>query len=112
MAPLVVPDAELAALVAGATVVAFVARGTLSEGDEVELVPEGAVSAQPPGEWSAVVAAVDAAATAVDAAALDRPAAGRGGDLVVLRVYGVDGPVLDDTAFEAARQAVEGAMRR
>jgi hypothetical protein len=105
MTSLVVPDAELAALVTGATVVAFVARGTLNEGDEVELAADGPPRVLPPGEWSAVV-------EAVDAAALDRPTAGRGGDLVVLRVYGVDGPVLDDTAFEAARQAVEGAMRR
>jgi len=107
-------------------VVAFVPRGSVSAGDEVILHPAGprppsalqpayrgwAEAPPPDGEWSAVVVSVDPAGM-IDGR--DRSAAHileevPDGDLLVLRVYGPEGPALGDEAFAAQRRAVEGAL--
>lgn len=94
--------ADIAALITGEVVAAFVPRGTVTEGDEVNL-----------GAGMAVVTAVDPTAL------LDATAEGAGhvvqsipgGDLVVLRVYDGDRPVLSDEVFWARVRSIEGAMR-
>ena len=116
---------DLLSLVTGEAVVAFAERGAVDEGDEVELRPGGP---RPPeelkpayrhwadrrveGEWTAVVEAVHPAALLDpdSGAARHVLAATPDGDLLVLRVYGSDGPVLSDTAFEARRRSVQGAL--
>ena len=64
------------------------------------------------GEWSAVVEAVHPAALLDPESGSARHilAEAPGGDLLVLRVYGPDGPVLSDAAFEARRRSVQGAL--
>ena len=121
-----ISNAELQGLVTGETVVAFVSRGSLTEGDEVELAGTGAVDAETlkpayrrwadtaaPEGYSAVVVSIDPAAV------LD-PVAGSArhllmthgeGDLALLRVFGEEGPVLSDDAFAARKRSVEGALR-
>ena len=119
-------DPELRALASGECVVAFVPRGSVDEGDEVQLTGTARLAPQalkpayrrwadigpPPGTWTAVVDAVEPAAI------LD-PVAGAArhiltepgdGDVVVLHVYGADGPVLDDDAYAARRRSVTGAL--
>jgi hypothetical protein len=120
------PSPDLRALATGTTVVAFVPRGAADAGDEVVLHAEGsrppatlqapyrawAEQTPPDGEWSAVVVSVDPAGL------IDGPAGAPhhilahvpDGDLLVLRVYGPDGAVLDDDAFAARRRDVEGTM--
>lgn len=124
MLPLPLPD--LRALASGATVVAFVPRGSATAGDEIVLHPAGgrppatlkpayrhwADGPPPDGEWSAVVVSVDPAGL------IDGDAGSRehileqvpDGDLLVLRVYGPAGPVLDDVTFRARCRGVEGAL--
>jgi hypothetical protein len=123
-----VSPAELRALVTGEIIVAFVPRATVTEGDEVELVagaplpPEElkpayrrwADAAPPTESHTGVVVGVVPAAILdplAGAARHVRETAGEG-DLVLMRVYGPDGPVLDDDAFEARRRSVEGALIR
>ena len=125
MTALGLPDPDLLALVTGEVVVAFFDRGGVDEGDEVELVgagPRPAEHLKPAyrhwadrevdGEWTAVV-------EAVHPAALLDPESGDArhvlteppdGDLLLLRVYGPDGPVLSDAAFKARRWSVQGAL--
>lgn len=120
------PSPDLKALVSGVTVVVFAARGAASAGDEVVLEPAGtrppstlqaryrewAGGPPPEGVWSAVVVSVDPAGL------IDGPAGAAhhilaqvpDGDLLVVRVYGPDGAVLDDDAFAARRRDIEGAM--
>jgi hypothetical protein len=119
---------ELLALVTGEVVVAFAARGTCTEGDEVELGLGAELSATqlkpayrrwlgaeaPSGRWRAVVVAVDPSRLlGADAGGSRhlRMAAPTDGDVLLLRVEGPDGPVLSDEAFAARRRSVEGAMR-
>lgn len=123
---LALSDPELRALATGECVVAFVPRGSADEGDEVELVGTGpmepaalkpayrrwATGGPPPGRWNAVVDAVEPAAILDPVAGaarhiLERPGEG---DLVVLRVYGSDGPALGDDAYAARRRSVTGAL--
>lgn len=117
---------ELRALATGETVIAFVPRMTVDEGDEVELSPGGPLDVgdlkpayrrwsalpAPDGSWTAVVVSVDPAAILdpVSGAARHILAEPGTGDLVVLRVYGAEGPVLSDEAFGARRSSVEGAF--
>lgn len=126
MSELALPDPDLRALAGGEVIVAFTGRATAEPGDEVTLVGAGprpaaelkpayhhwADGGPPPGTWTAVVEEVH------PAAALDP---GRGdsrhvlaaiptGDLLVLRVYGADGPVLSDTAFAARRASLASAL--
>lgn len=119
-------DPELRALAEGECVIAFVPRGSVSEGDEVTLSADGplpvgglkpayrrwADAGPPEGTWTAVVESVGTAA-ALDpiAGAARHILAGPGeGDLVVLRVFGEDGPVLSDEAFDARLRSVDGAL--
>jgi hypothetical protein len=119
---------ELLALLEGEIIVVFVARGTCTEGDEVELVVGDPLDADlvkpayrrwcdaevPSGPWTAVVVAVDPAQLLdpeAGGARHVRTAAPLDGDLVLLRVEGPDGPILSDDAFAARRGSVEGAMR-
>lgn len=121
-----VTDAELRALAEGECVIAFAPRGSISEGDEVELSPTGSVAvgalkpayrrwadAGPPeGRWTAVVDSVGPAAALDPIAGASRfilTAPGEG-DLVVLRVFGEDGPVLGDEAFDARLRSINGAL--
>jgi len=126
MLPLATP--ELLALLTGEVIVAFVARGTCTEGDEVGLVAGAELDAAaikpayrrrvgaevPAGPWTAVVVAVDPAQLldpAAGGARHVRVSAPAEGDLLVLRVAGPEGPVLSDVAFAARSRSVEGAMR-
>ena len=117
---------EARALIAGEVVVAFADRGAVNEGDEVEITPTTELEPEDvktayrrwiregvPEGWTGVVVSVDPA-TILD------PEAGQsrhvrmtspGGDLIVLRVYGPDGPALSEEAFAARQKSVEGALR-
>ena len=123
---LLLGNAELFALATGEIVIAFVPRGTLTEGDEIELTgsgPSSPASLKAPYRRWAQQAALDgygAVVVSVDPAAMLDPASGAArhiradpgdGDLVVLRVFGSEGPVLSDEAFAARRHSVEGALR-
>ena len=125
---LTLSGADLQALVEGETIVAFLPRGEVSEGDEVELSARGTrdpstlkpayrrwASVRPPrGPWSAVVELVAPVAVLDEEAGSSRHILEKTpleGDLVALRVYGRHGPVLSDDAFRARRTSVEGALR-
>ncbi len=125
MSELALPDPDLRALVGGEVIVAFSARATAEPGDEVTLTGAGprpaaelkpayrhwADAGPPPGSWSAVVVEVHPAASLDPARGASRhlltdvPA----GDLLVLRVYGPDGPALSDTAFAARLSSLAAA---
>ena len=121
-----IPDADARALVGGESIVAFVPRGTLTEGDEVRIVATGArdpatlkpayrrwAAAGPPqGEWQAVVVAVHPAVSLdTDTGSARHILADAGtGDLALVRVFDGDDPVLSDDAFAARRRAVESAL--
>lgn len=122
-------DVEARALIAGETVLAFVARHSLSEGDEFAIAAGRAArhdevkpayrrwigSPLPDGEWTAVVEAVHPAALLDPVSGASRHVTTHAGDgdLVVLRVYDEGGaPVLSDAAFEARVRSVEGALTR
>jgi hypothetical protein len=123
-----IPNPDLHALACGEVVVAFVARGAATEGDEVELDGSGprleselkpayrrwADEPNPEGRWLGIVDLV-APATILDPEAgasrhilMDAPL---DGDVIILRVYGPDGAVLGDDAYAARRNSVEGALR-
>ena len=95
----ILSDDEADRLTTGAAVTAVVERGTLTEGDEIELGDA----------FSAVVEAVDP--EALGETADPGSASSETRDLVVLRVYGAVGPVLDDGQFEDMRRDVEGGLR-
>ncbi len=117
---------ELRALASGEVIVAFAARGSAAIGDEVELASAGqrapddlkpayrswASLPAPDGTWTAVVEAVHPAALLDPESGSARHilAGAPGGDLLLLRVYGPDGPVLSEVAFAARRRSVEGAL--
>lgn len=118
---------ELLALATGETVIAFVARAAVFEGDEVSLEPGAALPAEemkpayaawskhpaPEGNWLGVVEAIHpASALDPDSGSSRHVRAGRPdhGDLAVLRVFGPDGPVLGEAAFAARRSAVDGSI--
>jgi hypothetical protein len=123
---LTVSDPELRALAEGESVVAFVPRGSVSEGDEVGLstsgsLPIGALkpayrrwadAGAPEGTWTAIVDSVGPSAglDPIAGAARFILAAPGEGDLVVLRVFGTDGSVLSDDAFDARLRSVKGAL--
>ncbi|MDQ3782550.1 MAG: hypothetical protein M3349_06385 [Actinomycetota bacterium] len=123
---LTLPDAEVRALATGEIVIAFVARMTVAEGDELTLEPAGPMPADdlkpayrrwaavpaPDGPWTAVVLAIHSAALLDPDAGTSRHIRTEPGtdDLAILRVYGPDGPVLSDTAFGARVRSIEGAM--
>ena len=120
-------DTEARALAAGAVIATFVPRGSLTEGDEVEIAggrpePDAPVVARfeehqtglMPDGYTAVVVSVDPAAVlprgdGPDLCVYDQQG---DGDLIVLRVFRPDGPVIDDMAFRAMQQHVDGAVRR
>lgn len=122
-------DVEARALIGGETVVAFVPRHSLSEGDECEITPGAEARADaikpayrrwiglplPDGEWTGVVEAVHPAALLDPVSGSSRhvlTAPGEG-DLVLLRVYDATGkPVLSDEAFDARVRSIEGALNR
>jgi hypothetical protein len=126
---LTLSDPELRGLATGESVVAFVERMTVTEGDEIDLEPGGrlpsdllkpayrrwADAGPPPGRWTGVVESVDPAVILDPVAGSSRHllmVAPEDGDLVLLRVYGAAGPVLGDDAFSARRRSVEGALRQ
>ncbi len=125
---LTISDPELRALASGETIVAFVPRMTVTEGDELDLTGGGplptddlkpayqrwAEAGPPPGDWTGVVVSVDPAAILDPIAGnarhiLSEPGTG---DVVLLRMYGPDGPVLDEETFAARLRSVEGALGR
>lgn len=123
---LAIPDPDLRALASGESVIAFVPRATLTEGDEVALSGSGPRSAAelkpayrrwanagpPEGSWAAIVVAVHPAAS------LDRAAGSARhilvepgeGDLAILQVFNGTDAVLSEDAFLARRSSVEGAI--
>ena len=123
---LAISNPELRALACGEVIVAFVPRGSVSEGDEVELTGTGPLppAALKPAyqRWSDVpaVEGLTAVVVAVNPAASLEPVAGAArhilhdaglGDLVILRLFTANGPVLSDEAFAARKRSVEGALR-
>lgn len=118
---------EARALIAGEIVIAFAERGAVTEGDEVEIGPtitltESQVkpayqrwldAAVPDGPWTGIVISVDPAQILDPDAGQSRHVrtSAPSGDLIVLRVYGPEGPVLSDAAFAARQKSVEGALR-
>ncbi len=123
-----IPNPDLRALASGEVVVAFVTRGTATEGDEIELAGSGprderelkpayrrwADEPAPAGPWLGVVDRVDPATILDPEAGVSRhilTEAPVEGDVIILRVYGPDGPVLGEDAFAARRSSVEGALR-
>lgn len=89
-------------LTAGEAIGVLVPRGTVTEGDEIEL-----------GRFIAIVTAVDPTAL-VDATAPGGRhvlATTQDGDLVILRVYDGERPVLGDDDFNDRVRSIEGAMR-
>ena len=120
------PGPDALALIAGESVVAFVDRGELTEGDKRQLSVAGTRGAHdvkpayrrwldaptPDGVWLAIV-------TDVHPAALLDPQAGSShhvlmspghGDLTIVRVYQEAQPVLSDETFESKRRSVQGAL--
>ena len=120
------PAPDVLALVTGESIVAFTGRSTVELGDEVELEASGPRPATelqpgyrhwanrpaPEGAWSAVVEEVHPTAALDPAAGASRHvlAAVPDGDLVVVRVYGPDGPVLSDVAYAARRHSLGTAL--
>jgi hypothetical protein len=123
-----IPNPDLRALASGEIVIAFVNRGAATEGDEIDLRGSGsrpeselkpayrrwATESVLGGPWLGIVDRVDPA-TILDREAgssrhilTEAPAAG---DVIILRVYGPDGPVLSEDAFAARRSSVEEALR-
>jgi hypothetical protein len=123
---LTVSDPELRALAEGECVIAFAPRGSVTEGDEVGVASSGPLPAgalkpayrrwadagPPEGRWTAVVDSIGPAAKLDPIAGASRfvLTAPGDGDLVVLRVYGEDGPVLSDDAFDARVRSITGAL--
>ena len=119
-------DAEARALIGGETIVAFVERHSLSEGEEVPISAEMAADPSmmkpayvrwagavlPEGVWVGVVEAVHPAAL------LDQESGGShhiyatpgNGDLVIIRVFDEAKPVLSDETYEARVASIEGAL--
>ena len=120
-------DTEARALAAGAVIATFVPRGSLTEGDEVDVAggrpePDAPVVSRfeqhltgpIPSGYTAVVVSVDPAAVLTSD---DRPdlcvyAQHGDGDLIVLRVFGPNGPVIDDETFRANQLHVDEAVGR
>lgn len=124
---MLIPHQDLIALATGESIIGFVERGRVSEGDEVSLEAGPPIDPNdlkapyrgwthhpaPAGEWIGVVEAVHPV-TALDSDS----GAGRHihrtrpdhGDIAVFRVYGPDGPALGDEAYAAGRTAVDGAI--
>ncbi len=123
---LALPVPDLVAVVTGESIIAFTDRHAALLGDEVELVSTGSREAAelqpayrhwadreaPPGAWTAVVEEVHptAALDPVGGAARHVLADVPDGDLVVLRVYGPDGAVLSDTAYDARRRSLGAVL--
>jgi hypothetical protein len=121
------PLSDLIALVSGEIVVAESERGTLSEGDELDLEAGPARPAEelkpayrrwsyaavPEGRWTGVVVAVHPAQAFDADSGASRHLLTRAlqGDVVVLRVYSEAGPVLSDVAFDARVRSLEGSLR-
>jgi hypothetical protein len=124
-----IPNPDLRALASGEVVIAFVNRGAATEGDELDLHGSGpraesglkpayrrwAAGPVPGGPWLGIVDRVDPATILETEAGSSRhilAEAPTTGDVIILRVYGPDGPVLSEDAFTARRASVEGALRR
>jgi hypothetical protein len=123
---LAIPDPDLRALASGESVIAFVPRATLTEGDEVTLEASGpraadelkpayrrwAKAGPTDGSWAAIVVSVHPAASLDVAAGADRHilAEPGEGDLVILQVFNGTEAVLSEDAFLARRSSVEGAI--
>ena len=123
-----IPNPDLRALASGEVVVAFVSRDAATEGDEVELTGSGprnerelkpayrrwADEPAPTGPWFGIVDRVDPATILDSDAGASRhilAEAPADGDVIIMRVYGPDGPVLGEDAFMARKNSVEGALR-
>ena len=114
---------------AGETVIAFVPRHSVTEGDEVAVEATSSPSTSdvkpayrrwigeplPAGDWIAVVEAVHPAQLLDPDSGSSRHVLARGGtgDLVILRVFDqTGGPVLSDETFAARVESIEGALNR
>lgn len=121
------PYPDLRAVASGESIVAFVPPGTAAAGDSVRLVagePRPAGELGPayrrwadlpvPGEWSALVHEVHPV-SAFDPVRLGArhvlAAAPPGGDVLVLRVSGAEGPVLGDESFAGRLGSLSAALR-
>lgn len=122
-----IPNPDLAALAAGATIVAFAPRHAVDLNDELDLVPSGrrppealqprhaglaGVSA-PHGPWNALVVGLQPATSLAGEHGMTHHILAEvpDGDAVILRVSGPTGEVLSDDAFVAELGAVEAAFQ-
>ena len=121
---LTLPTPDLWLLASGASVVAFAARHAADLNDELELLPG---SPRPASELKNEPGATELLSGVDELTALVvgvQPASSLGaesdnnfltfvpeGDVLILRVYRADQPVLDDSEFEAQRAEVEAEFR-
>lgn len=117
---LTVPTPDLWLLATGRTVVAFAPRHAVDLGDELELAPGPArpelelrsgygYDREPPSvdAFTALVLGVQPASSLSPEAESNFLASTPEGDVVILRVYRGEAPVLDDGEFERRRAEVE-----
>ena len=121
------PHPDVRAVASGESIALFAPRGSVAAGDRLDLVgtrprPERELVAayrrwadRPvPGTWEATVVEVhpleafDAERLRARHVLADPPA---GADLVVVRVFGEDGPVLSEVSFAARLRSVCAALR-
>jgi hypothetical protein len=121
------PRPDFLALTSGEIIVAETDRGQVTEGDEHQFIAgrarpdhelkpayrRWAEAPTPEGAWTGVVLAVHPAQAFDVSSSASRHLLSRApeGDIVVLRVFGDDGPVLGDVAFEARVRSLEGSLR-
>ena len=123
---LLLPVPDLLAVATGESIVAFVARGAVEQGDEVELAGSESRAADqlqrpyrhwtgrdaPAGPWTAVVEEVHPSAALDPVAGAARHVLARvpEGDVIVLRVLRNGEPVLSDVAHSARRRSLDAAL--
>ncbi|NNC93367.1 MAG: hypothetical protein HKN80_12840 [Acidimicrobiia bacterium] len=119
------PDPDLHALATGTVIVAFAPRYAVDLNDELELVPIGARPASdlsaahlanvapPTGAFTGLVVGLQPAASLAsdEGAAHHILAAVPAGDVVIMRVFSIEGPVLTDPEFAERLAAIEAVFR-
>ena len=121
---LTLPTPDIWLLAGGRTVVAFVPRHAIDLNDEIELAagaarpesdlrPGYGYAGEPPesGDLAALVIGVQPASSLGSEAESNFLTVVQEGDVLILRVYRGEHPVLDDTEFERRRAEVEADFR-
>jgi hypothetical protein len=121
------PDPDLQALAGGTVIVAFAERHSVGLNDELDLIPAGPrldteLSEQgivlnalgpPDRELVGLVVGLQPAASLAGPAGADHHVLAEApeGDVLILRVFSPEGPVLSDEAFGRQRAAIEAMFR-